>query len=83
MNYSMSNGLEVANLAAAGMNAWLLQKPETISVQNVEDDPALKEPVFLYRCGDRPSLPPERCYWRLMSEHPSLRIYQLEIQEVS
>jgi hypothetical protein len=41
------------------------------------------EPVFLYRCGDRPSLPPESCYWRLMSEHPSLRIYQLEIQEVS
>jgi len=41
------------------------------------------EPVFLYRCGDRPSLPPEKCYWRLMSEHPSLRIYQLEVQEDS
>jgi hypothetical protein len=39
------------------------------------------EPVFLYRCGDRPSPPPEKCYWRLMAEHPSLRIYQLEIQE--
>ncbi len=38
------------------------------------------EPVLLYRCGDRPSLPPEKCYWRLMTEHPSLRIYQLEIQ---
>ncbi|MEO0646795.1 MAG: hypothetical protein AAFZ17_11650 [Cyanobacteria bacterium J06650_10] len=36
------------------------------------------EPVFLYRCGDRPMKPPTGCYWRLMSEHPSLRVYQLE-----
>lgn len=36
------------------------------------------EPVFLYRCGDRPMKPPVGCYWRLMSERPSLRIYQLE-----
>lgn len=28
------------------------------------------EPVFLYRCGDRPSLAPEHCCWRLMAEHP-------------
>ncbi len=41
------------------------------------------EPVFLYRCGDRPSPPPEKCYWRLISEHPSFRIYQLEIQNDS
>jgi hypothetical protein len=39
------------------------------------------EPVFLYRCGDRPSQPPIGCYWRLMGEHPSLRIYQLEVRE--
>ncbi len=39
------------------------------------------EPVLLYRCGDRPSPPPDNCYWRLMGEHPSLRIYQLEIKE--
>lgn len=37
--------------------------------------------VFLYRCGDRPSSAPKHCYWRLMREHPSLRIYQLEIDE--
>ena len=36
------------------------------------------EPVFLYRCGDRPMQPPTNCYWRLMAEHPSLRVYQLE-----
>ncbi len=39
------------------------------------------EPVFLYRCGDRPSAPPIGCYWRLMGEHPRLRIYQLELRE--
>lgn len=39
------------------------------------------EPVFLYRCGDRPSLASERCCWRLMAEHPSMRIYQLEVEE--
>lgn len=39
------------------------------------------EPVFLYRCGDRPSQPPIGCYWRLIPEHPSLRIYQLEVRE--
>jgi hypothetical protein len=39
------------------------------------------EPVFLYRCGERPSQPPIGCYWRLMPEHPSLRIYQLEVRE--
>ena len=36
------------------------------------------EPIFLYRCGDRPMQPPTGCYWRLMAEHPSLRMYQLE-----
>ena len=36
------------------------------------------EPVFIYRCGDRPMQPPTGCYWRLINEHPSLRMYQLE-----
>lgn len=36
------------------------------------------EPVFLYRCCDRPMQPPVGHYWRLMGEHPSLRVYQLE-----
>jgi hypothetical protein len=39
------------------------------------------EPVFLYRCGERPSPPPDNCYWRLMPEYPSQRIYQLEARE--
>ncbi|MEM9149147.1 MAG: hypothetical protein AAGB19_01660 [Cyanobacteria bacterium P01_F01_bin.3] len=36
------------------------------------------EPLFLYRCGDRPSQTPANHYWRLMSEYPTLRVYQLE-----
>ncbi|MEH1964542.1 MAG: hypothetical protein V7L05_32885 [Nostoc sp.] len=39
------------------------------------------EPVFLYRCSDRTSPAPEHSCWRLMPEHPSLRIYQLETEE--
>jgi len=39
------------------------------------------EPVFLYRCGDRPMLPSTGCYWRLMTEYPTLRMYQLDLKE--
>lgn len=39
------------------------------------------EPVFLYRCGGRVSPLPEGYYWRMMEEHPSMRIYQLEIKD--
>lgn len=38
------------------------------------------EPVFLYRCGDRPTPPASGYYWRLMPEYPTLRMYQLETQ---
>ncbi|MBD2295113.1 hypothetical protein H6G06_16905 [Anabaena sphaerica FACHB-251] len=38
------------------------------------------EPVFLYRCGGRVSLAPNGYYWRMMDEHPSMRIYQLEVK---
>lgn len=39
------------------------------------------EPLFLYRIGDRPSTPLTGYYWRLMPEHSSLRIYQLEAKD--
>jgi hypothetical protein len=39
------------------------------------------EPLFIYRCNDKLSVTPEHCLWRLMVEHPSLRIYQLEAKE--
>lgn len=38
------------------------------------------EPVFLYRLGDRASAAPANCFWQLMPEHLSLRVYQLVAQ---
>lgn len=37
------------------------------------------EPIFLYRCGGRAMPLPQGYYWRMMSEHLSMRIYQLEV----
>ena len=58
---------------------------------NPDPDPVLErkmkagmrrnQPVVLYRCGGRTMPPPEGCYWRLMPEHPSMRVYQLEVRE--
>jgi hypothetical protein len=39
MSYSMSDGVRVAEEAAAKITAWLFSKPETIDVCNVEQDP--------------------------------------------
>lgn len=39
MTYTMHDAQQVAKLAATDISAWLLSKPETISVVNVEDDP--------------------------------------------
>lgn len=53
---------------------------------NPELEQALKEaiqqqePTFLYRCGDRTLQPPAGYYWRMITEHPSTRIYQLEVR---
>jgi hypothetical protein len=38
MSYSMSDGVKVAEEAAAKITAWLVSKPETIDVRNVEQD---------------------------------------------
>ncbi|MDF5707950.1 MAG: hypothetical protein PUP90_09800 [Nostoc sp. S4] len=37
--YSMDDGVQVANQAASDIEAWLWGKPETISLNNVENDP--------------------------------------------
>ncbi len=39
------------------------------------------EPIFLYRCSDRTMPVSEGYYWRMMPEHPSVRVYQLEVKE--
>jgi hypothetical protein len=38
------------------------------------------EPIFLYREGARPSPTVEGYGWRLISEHPSLRVYELQVE---
>ncbi len=38
------------------------------------------EPIFLYRQGLRPTPTAEGYYWRLLAEHPSLRVYQLQME---
>lgn len=38
------------------------------------------ELIFLYRCSDRTPPAPDGFYWRLMPEHPEMRIYQLELR---
>lgn len=38
------------------------------------------EPIFLYRQGARPSPTVEGYGWWFIGEHPSLRVYQLEIE---
>ena len=49
--------------------------------QAARDSIRRDEPTFLYRCGDRVQPLPKGHYWRLMGEHPSMRVYQLEVQE--
>lgn len=38
------------------------------------------EPIFLYRQGARPSPKVEGYCWRLIGEHPSFRVYELEME---
>lgn len=38
------------------------------------------QPAFLYRCGENVVQVPVNVYWRLIEEHPSLRVYQLELK---
>jgi hypothetical protein len=55
-----------------------------------KEDPKLKQavkkvigsgqPIFLYRCGSRTMPVEQGYYWRMMGEHPSMRIYQLEVK---
>ncbi len=37
------------------------------------------EPIFLYRMGAKSMQLPDGYYWRMVQEHPSMRIYQLEV----
>nr|MDZ8059466.1 hypothetical protein [Nostoc sp. EkiNYC01] len=55
--------------------------PDSSLEQVVKKAMQRDEPVFLYRCGGRVSPLPTGYYWRMMDEHPSMRIYQLEVRD--
>ena len=55
--------------------------PDSSLEQKVKKVVRSGEPIFLYRCGGRVSSLPTGYYWRMMQEHPSMRIYQLEIKD--
>ena len=40
-----------------------------------------EELIFGYRWGGRMWALPEGYHWRMMPEHPSMRVYQLEVEE--
>lgn len=72
--------LQVTGYQATAHMIW--DKPD-VAIKGLDDmfrDGLRRdEPIFLYRCGDRPSpTPPAGYYWRLMPGYPSRRMYQLE-----
>lgn len=77
-------------LFASLMASDYFDKSHLIWYDSDKADPKLKQvvkkvirsgqPVFLYRCGSRTMPVEEGYYWRMMGEHPSMRIYQLEIK---
>ncbi|MEH2447958.1 MAG: hypothetical protein V7K18_19945 [Nostoc sp.] len=56
-------------------------RPDSSLEQKVKKVVRSGEPIFLCRCGGRVSPPPTGYCWRMMNEHPSMRIYQLELKD--
>ncbi len=75
-----------ASLIAAGY----FERSHLIWFDSDNPDPSLEkvvkklmhrgEPIFLYRISGRVQIPPDGYYWRMMDEHPSMRVYQLEVK---
>jgi len=58
---------------------WL-QPHDTSSHRQLRQLHGKGEPIVGYRCGERMPTPPSGYYWRLMTEHTSMRLYQLEVR---
>lgn len=77
----------LASLMAAGYFGkshiiWYNSNNHDVSLERLVKKLAQgNEPVFLYRCGGKVQPPPNRHYWRMMDEHPSMRVYQLEVKD--
>ncbi len=75
-----------ASLMAAGYYGqaylfWLHSQEQPEQNQELKQLHRRGEPVLGYRCGDRMPPPSSGFYWRLMPEHASMGIYQLEVKE--
>ncbi|BAY14182.1 hypothetical protein [Calothrix sp. NIES-2098] len=78
-------------LSASLMAAGYFGKSHIIWYDSDNPDPSLEqtvkkvmkrdEPIFLYCCGGNVSPLPTGYYWRMMEEHPSMQIYQLEVKD--
>ena len=60
---------------------WYNEAEDLDKEQALKEAILFNEPTFLYRVGDRTIEPPTGYYWRMIAEHPSTRIYQLEVKE--
>jgi hypothetical protein len=60
---------------------WYNEAEDPDQEQALKEAIRFNEPTFLYRVGDRTLQPPKGYYWRMISEHPSTRFYQLEVRE--
>lgn len=60
---------------------WLHAQAEPAQNRELRHCHRRGEPVLGYRCGERMPAPPSGFYWRLMPEHASMRIYQLEVKD--
>ncbi|PAX59786.1 hypothetical protein [Brunnivagina elsteri] len=78
-------------LFASLMSAGYFGRSHIIWYDSDNPDPSLEqvvkkvmhreEPVFLYRIGGRVQTPRDGYYWRMMNEHPSMRVYQFEVRD--
>ena len=55
-------------------------QPDESYAQGLKRSLKSGKPTFLYRCGDTKLPLPAGYYWRLVQEHPTLRIHQLEVK---
>ncbi len=55
-------------------------EPNSDLEQALKEAISQREPTFLYRVGERTVEPPAGFYWRMIAEHPSTRIYELEVK---
>lgn len=74
------------SLMAAGYDAkahiiWDSSKAGVNLADVVKNSLRHHETIFLYRLSDRPTPSPMGYYWRLVPEHPTLRVYQLELTD--